>query len=56
MRINLHIPAHLVNFVNDQRGSQSVQTFLIQQIASLKKQNELLSPNYEELNEKSEKQ
>ncbi len=50
MRINLAIPAHLTAFVNSQRGTKSVQSYLIELIAEKKE----LSPNYEELNESEE--
>lgn len=50
MRINLAIPAHLTAFFNSQRGTKSVQSYLIELIAEKKE----LSPNYEELNESEE--
>jgi len=51
MRINLIIPSNLVDFVNSQRGTKSVQSYLIELIAEKK-----LSQNYEELNEQNQKQ
>lgn len=56
MRINLYIPSHLVQFVNEERGEMSVQSFLIETIAKMKQkqQTELLSQNYEDHNDQKE--
>lgn len=55
MRINLYIPAHLTQFVNEERGTMSVQSFLIETIAKMKQQQiKLLSQNYEDHNDQEE--
>lgn len=49
MRINLLIPSDLVDYVNSQRGSMSVQSYLLKQ---LYKQKETI-PNYEGNNDQT---